>query len=259
MTSLPARTGWQWIRQGFDLFRQQPGRLAFLFLGYMLFIVFVELIPVVGKPLTLMLLPVFGAAFMRAGARIDRGEPVEPGLIVTGFRKPVFAPLFKLGLLYFGVIALVVGAIMWMDDGTLAKMAQGQLDPRSPEAQSAQLWKPFLAALLIYLPATAAIAFAVPLILWRGMGVAKSMFYSFFAVWRNLRAFIMFALGWFLLFVFATQLVALFSGPKYLALALQPVIVMFGIIAQCSLYASYRQLFGTPEPDSPPPAVDTQA
>lgn len=253
MTSLPARTGWDWIKQGFDLFRQQPGRLAFLFLGYMLLLIFVELVPLIGKPLTLVLLPVFGAAFMRAGAAIDRGELVEPRLILTGFRKPVFGPLFRLGLLYFALMSLMVGAIMWLDDGTLSKLAEGKLDPRSPEAQSAQLWKPFLAALLIYIPAAMAIAFAVPLILWRAMGVAKAMFYSFFAVWRNLRACIVFALGWFVLFFIVTQLLALAAGPKFFGLVIGPVLALFGIMMQCSIYASYRQLFGAPEPVAPPP------
>jgi hypothetical protein len=259
MTSLPARTGWEWIKQGFDLFRQQPGRLAFLFLGYMLFLVFVELIPVVGKPLTLVLLPVFGAAFMQAGATIDRNQLVQPGLLATGFRKPVFSPLFRLGLLYFAVFALVLGLIMLMDDGTLEKMAAGKIDPRSAEAQSAQLWKPFLAGMLIYVPAAMAFAFAVPLILWRQMGVAKAIFYSFFAVWRNLRAFLVFALGWFVLFTLATQVLALVAGPKYLAFVLQPVLVLFGILMQCSFYASYRELFGVPgaEPEPPAPASDS--
>lgn len=254
MTSLPARSGWDWIKQGFALFRQQPGRLAFLFLGYMLFLAFAGMIPIVGQPLSLVLMPVFGAAFMQAGAIIDRGEAVTPDLIMTGFRKPAFKPLFRLGLGYFAVFALVAAAMALMDDGTIAKLATGKLDPRSAEAQAAQLWKPMLAALVIAIPAGMAFAFPVPLIMWRGMGVAKSIFYSFFAVWRNLRAFLVFALAWFVLFTVVTQVVALLAGPKLFALAIQPVLVLIGILGQCSFYASYRQVFGAPAEETPPAA-----
>lgn len=259
MTSLPARAGWEWIKQGFDLFRQQPGRLAFLFLGFMLFLVFVGLIPLVGQPLTLVLVPAFGAAFMQAGADIDRKQLVQPQLLATGFRKPVFNPLFRLGLLYFVVFALVLGMFMLLDDGALEKVMSGKLDPRSEEARSAQLWKPFLAAMVVYVPAAMAFAFAAPLILWRQMGVAKALFFSFFAVWRNLRPFLVFALSWFMLFIMTIQILALLAGPKYLALVLQPVLVLFGIVTHCSFYASYRELFGAPgaEPQPQAPANDS--
>lgn len=257
MTSLPARSGLEWIKQGFALFRQQPGRLAFLFLGAMVFSVLLKAIPVLGEPLALVLLPVFGAAFMQAAASIDRGQPVTPDLILTGFRKPAFPALFRLGIVYFLVFALAAAVMMAMvDDSLVDMMKSGKIDQRQMEAQAAQLWKPMLAALAIYIPAAMAFAFAVPLILWRGMGVAKAIFFSFFAVWRNLRAFLMFGMGWFVLVTLITQFLAVIAGPQLLGVVLMPVIVLFGILTQCSFYASYRQVFGAPGADVAESAIN---
>ena len=64
MNKLPAREGWNWVKQGFGLFRKQPLGLAALFFGYLLLTIALGLIPLVGKLLSYLLVPMFTVAFM---------------------------------------------------------------------------------------------------------------------------------------------------------------------------------------------------
>lgn len=246
MNNLPARTGWEWIKQGFDLFRRQPGSLAFLFLGYVIIMFAIGIVPLAGQVLPVILIPVFAAAFMQAAAFIDRGERALPTLIMTGFRKPVFWTLFKLGLVYLAVALVAVGSTALIDGGTFWQLVTGQLDPRSEQAKNAALGMPLMLAVTIYIPAAMAFAFAAPLVLWQAMGVGKAIFYSFFAVLRSLRAFIVFALSWFLMSILVSNLILLIAGRQYAVLVMLPVSIILTLVMHCSFYAAYRQIFGAP-------------
>jgi hypothetical protein len=84
------------------------------------------------------------------------------------------------------------------------------------------------------------------------MGLLKSLFYSFFAVLRAMRAFLLFLFSWFGIALLCTQLVFLIFGRSSIGISLlTPLWMVLTIIVQCSLYASYRQIFGAPE--EPPP------
>ena len=64
MEKIPAKTGIEWIRQGFALFRKQPAELSMLFLLYMLLLFSLSIIPLLGQLLPLLLVPVFSMAFI---------------------------------------------------------------------------------------------------------------------------------------------------------------------------------------------------
>ena len=73
MEKLPAATGWQWIKDGFALFRKQPAELSTLFLTYMFLMMIITIIPLVGQVLPLVLVPVFSIAFMQACVQVEHG------------------------------------------------------------------------------------------------------------------------------------------------------------------------------------------
>lgn len=247
MTKLPARTGWEWIKQGFDLFRRQPGSLAFLFLGYVTIMFAIGIVPFLGAVLPLILIPVFAAAFMQAAAAIDRGERALPTLIMTGFRQPVFGSLFRLGLVYLAVAVIALAMSALVDGGTLWQLATGQLDPRSAEASKAAVGGSMLLAMAVYLPAAMVFSFAPPLVLWQKMGVMKAIFFSVFAVLRRLRAFIVFGLSWFLLSIVVSNLILLIAGRQYAVVVMLPVSIILTLVMHCSFYAAYKHIFGAPE------------
>lgn len=242
-----ARTGWEWLRQGVDLFRKQPGALAILFLGYVFFNVGISIVPFIGQVLPLILIPVFSVAFMQACANIDQDKPVLPSLLMIGFRRPAFISLFRLGFLYLGTAALAMLATTLVDEGVFLKLMTGEIKPDSELAKQAPLGMALLMAVAIYLPASMAFCFAAPLVFWQGMGVGKAVFYSFFAVLRALKAFVMFGLSWFGASLVLSELVVLVFGRSQAAVMLMlPLSVVLTLVLHCSVYASYRQIFGAP-------------
>jgi len=257
MNKLPASTGWLWIKQGFALFRKQPGGLSTLFLGYMFVMIFLSLLPVLGQFVPLMLVPVFSIAFMRACVDIEQNKRITPLLLLSGFRKPAFTPLFALGTLYLAAAAAAVAVSTLADDGMLAKFLMGRIEPDAQALKDANLSGAILLALAVYVPAAMAFCFAAPLIYWQQMGLGKAIFFSFFAVLRALRAFITFALGWFGIVMGVSVMVVLILGTSELATTLMvPVSVVLTVVLNCSLYASYRQIFGVPpQPDTETPAA----
>ncbi|MBJ7314140.1 BPSS1780 family membrane protein [Rugamonas sp. CCM 8940] len=251
MEKLPANTGWHWVKQGFALFRQQPGGLSTLFLGYMLIMLLIGSVPLLGQLLPVILVPVFSIAFMQACNDIEQGKRISPKRLLIGFRKPVFAVLFTLGLLYLAMAALALGVSALADDGVFFKLLTGQIEPAA--AKNANLGGAMLLALLIYIPGAMAFCFAAPLIYWQNMSLGKAIFFSFFAVLRALKAFVVFILGWFGISVVLSQVVILVFGARESAMMVMlPISVILTVMLHCSFYASYRQIFGAPQPEAAP-------
>jgi len=256
MEKLPARTGWLWLKQGFGLFRQQPGALSILFLGYMLMMLIAGMIPLLGQVLPVLLVPVFSVAFMQANANIDQKKRVLPKVLLSGFHQPALWPLLSLGLLYLVVAALAIGASALVDGGIFWQLITGQLDPKSPLIEDSNLGGGLLLALFIYVPCIMAFWFAAPLIYWQQMKLGKAVFYSFFAVLRTFRAFIVFGAAWFAISVVGSQIVMLVFGRSEAAIVLMvPMSIMLTVIMHSSFYASYRQIFGQ-HYDQPTPPVN---
>ncbi|NRR33683.1 hypothetical protein HSX11_26240 [Oxalobacteraceae bacterium] len=255
MDKLPASTGWQWVRQGLQLFRSQPGGLSTLFLGYMFFMLALGILPVLGQVLPIILVPVFSIAFMRACAHIEQGKRVMPGLLFSGFRKPAFPALFTLGMLYLLVAGLALGGSALVDGGALFQLFTGQVEPSPELMKDGSMGKAVLLAIALYIPGAMAFCFAAPLIYWQNMSVGKAIFFSFFAVLRAFKAFAVFILGWASISILLSQLIIILFGRSQLAMmVMMPMSVIVTVMLHCSFYASYRQLFGSPAAEALAPA-----
>ncbi|HAT30086.1 MAG TPA: hypothetical protein DCW29_04315 [Janthinobacterium sp.] len=248
MGKLPASTGWAWVKQGFGLFRKQPGGLATLFLAYFFLMVALGQIPVLGQILPVIMVPAFMIAFMQACSNIEQGKRVLPKLLLSGFRMPAFPALFALGVLYVTMAALAIGASTLVDDGVFWKMVSGQIDQKSPLLKDANIGGALLLAIAVYIPAAMAFFFAAPLIYWQKMGLGKALFFSFFAVLRSAKAVIVLLSAWFGISILVSQLLLIIFGRGELAIQVMiPLSVIMTVILHCSCYASYRQIFGAPE------------
>ncbi|MFT5643210.1 MAG: hypothetical protein ACI83P_000755 [Janthinobacterium sp.] len=248
MEKLPANTGWHWIKQGFGLFRKQPGALSALFVSYMFFMLIIGILPVLGQVLPVIMVPVFSMAFMQACLHIERSKAVFPTLLLTGFRKPVFPKLFGLGLLYLLVATIAVGASALVDGGIFWQLITGQIDGQSELIGDSNMGGAMLLAIAIYIPAAMAFCFAAPLIGWQKLSIGKAIFFSFFAVLRSAKAFVVFACAWFALSVVGSQIVMLLFGRSETAMMVMlPLSAMLTLVMHCSFYASYRQIFGAPQ------------
>lgn len=256
MQNLPAKTGWLWIKEGFALFRKQPAELSTLFLGYMFLMLLLGMIPVVGQILPLILVPVFGMSFMQASLHIEQGKRVYPNLLLVGWRSPALRSLLILGGLYalaayvaMEVSRLVDGGIFWQ------AMFEGGLDAQKLEGGNMGI--AMLAAALVYIPAAMAFWFAGPLIFWQKMPLGKAMFYSFFAVRRAGKAFLVYALGLLQIGVvfpaiFGTIVALIFNNTAIIVFILIPFSIILTVVMYCSFYPTYTAVFERPatNPDS---------
>lgn len=257
MGSLPAITGWQWVRQGFALFRKQPMEMSTLFLAYMFFTMASGIIPVLGQILPLVLVPVFSMSFMQACVQLEQGKRIYPHVLLSGFRLPAFRSLLVLGVFYLLAAIAAVAASALVDGGTFWSAMSGQtpFDAEALRGSNAAL----LVAAFVYTPALMGFWYAAPLIGWQNMGVGKAIFYSFFAVYRAGRAFLVYGLAWALIGVlvpvFLSILIAtLFGNALIVVMLLLPMSLIMTVIMYCSFYPTYTTIFG--RPDTAPPASD---
>jgi hypothetical protein len=256
MEKLPARVGWLWIKEGFALFRKQPAEISTLFLSYMFLMLAIGIVPLIGQILPMLLVPVFSMAFMQACANIEQGKRVYPNLLLTGFRSPALRRLVQLGMLYLVAAVLAVAASALIDGGVFWQVMSGQkeLDPETMRNSGMSLAMLFSA--VVYVPAAMAFWYAAPLIAWQGMGVGKAIFYSFFAVHRARKAFLVYGLGWALIGVLlpaiVTSIIALLvSRSLVVMLLLLPLSLILTVVMYCSFYPTYTHIFGRPEPVTP--------
>jgi hypothetical protein len=258
-TKLPARAGWQWIKEGFALFRKQPAEMSTLFLSYMFLMLAVGVVPLLGQVLPILLVPLFSIAFMQACAQIERGKKVYPNLLLTGFRSPAVARLLQLGVLYLLAATIAIGASALVDGGVFWKVMTGQASMDAKTIRETDMSAAMMFAGLMYTPAAMAFWHAAPLIAWQDMGVGKAIFYSFFAVKRAGKAFLVYGLAWLVIGVLLPAIASsiigmLFGRPALMMLVLLPLSLIMTVVMYCSFYATYIYVFGRPE--QPAPAND---
>jgi len=93
--------------------------------------------------------------------------------------------------------------------------------------------------------------FAPPLVAWHSASPAKGLFYSFFGALMNWRAFLVYGAAAALVtlvvpFVLAVTLRTLIGGVSFAWLAFPMLGVLLPTLF-ASFYASYRDVFATPE------------
>lgn len=244
--------GWQWVKQGFLLFRQQPSELMVLFFAYMFTSLGLSLIPLLGQVLPILLIPTLMMGFMQACRRVQNGERVTVGVLYDGFRSPAFSRLLWLGVLYLVMALLAIAVSSLADDGLLWSMMVLQKEVDETALRNSDILGGLLVAALAYVPALMAFWYAGALIMWNGMPVGKAVFYSFFAVKRAAYAFIAFGAAWVLIGVVAPSFVAMLVGAligNLYAVLIVVVPVSFALTAvmYCSFYPTYVDVFGKPD------------
>lgn len=256
MRKLSAINGWLWIRHGSQIFRKRPLETMFVFFTMLFCYLLISALPAVGPLLLSALIPAFGMGMMQACRDIDDDQVFQPGVLFVAFKSPAFKRLCVLGLIEFCAMLISFFLAMAIDGGFFADLANKRIvidenalkDAKNVEMLALNFMKSFAIARLFYLPAMMAFWFAPALIMWHGMGLRKSMFYSFFAVWRSRTAFITyFLLCCGLIFGISALLGLIASiGPTVASLANAlslPIALVFPVIMYCSFYSTYKDVF----------------
>ena len=248
MNNLPARTGWDWLKQGGALFRKQPLALTTLLFANILFSIGMSALPYLGPVLAIILIPSFSMAFMKACLMIENGDRVTPEVLLTGFRQPALVALCKVGLVYLAV-SLVLMFIMRIAIPTdvLQQMATASAEGKTPPDISPTHMLRILGSFLLNTIVLVTLCFVAPLTYWKQMGPGKATFYSFFAVMRAAGPFIVMLASWFALFFGVCIVAALLLGDAALGrVVIMWLIFLFVLLLQCAMYAGYRTIFGKP-------------
>lgn len=231
-----AGRGWQWIVEGFALFRKNP--LMWIALTVVLVLIWMVsfLIPLIGPLLFNLLSPVLFAGLMMGCRAVERGEELELAHLFAGFRKNPTA-LVTIGGFYLIGTIVVVGVIFMTAGGTMlpAVLDKSGGDMQAIAAAMRSMALALALGFALYLPLLMLIWFAPLLVVFNDLNPVEAMKTSFFACLTNWLAFLIYGLIILVLWFIA-------SIPLLLGLVvLLPVLI-------CSLYASYKDIFVTAEP-----------
>ena len=251
MNAITAKTGWTWIKNGYGIFRQRPFLLTNLFFIYMIGLMVLGTLPVIGQILPIVTVPAFSLLFMQTCYRIDAGNYVSFRELFDVFNRQVFSRLLILGSLYLLYALLLSVIAIWIDGGLLLGTAAQQTSQELTSSQQIKMVLTFLLLLALYIPFAMAVWYATPLIGWQRMSLGKAIFFSFFAVLRSLKAFLVYIFCWLILGlvlpVILGSIVILLGGQNLIGFVMMVLIVIFSILAHCSFYPTYKDVFGQPD------------
>ena len=253
MTKLPARTGWHWLKQGAALFRKQPAALTTLLFANVLFSLVIGSVPFLGQIAAVVLIPSFSMSFMQACLMIEHGQRVTPAVLLTGLRKPRVFTLCKIGLAYLAVTAvLTVGAYLILGEDFWKQAVTPSADPSLNRSTVLGV----MVIAVFQIATVMSLCFAAPLAYWQKMPPGKAIFYSFFAVVRSARVFLVLLAAWFGLFIASTLIPMVLLGNGGLGrIIITWLGFLFILLLQCAMYVGYRQIFGVPDLGARPPAA----
>lgn len=249
MSAIPAKTGWLWLKQGMALFRQQAAGLTTLLFANVLFVLLLHAIPLVGQFIAVLLIPSLSMALMQACLLIEYRQRVSLPVLLTGFQRPLFFTLCKIGVAYLAVVVLTTLPGMLVLGGSLVGGAPGTpAAPLSPADLSAGQAIVLMVSSMVQIFVIIALSFAAPLASWQQMPAGKALFYSFFAVWRSARVFVVMLMSWLGLFVLVSLIPRALLGNSMVGFVVMAWIgFLFILLLQCAMFASYRQIFGLPD------------
>jgi hypothetical protein len=236
-----ASQGFQWVAEGFRLYRKTPLLLSAAFAVLFGTVMALGLIPVVGASLSELASPLMVAGFMAAYRVLDDGGELELPNFLAGVRGSAI-PLMAVGAVQL-LGTLLIGKIMLgmgFDPQAVMTAAQSQKDPAEMQAILNQAMPAIFTGMLLFTPLIMATWFAPALILFGGARPATALGVSLRAVAKNWAPMLVngLALGAVLLLA---ALVPMLLG----LLVAMPI--LFG-----SLYASYQAIFAVWADDNVP-------
>jgi hypothetical protein len=243
--------GTRWLFEGWRLFKVAPVTWLALVVAYFVLMIVLGLLPL-GSAVGTVLIPTFAVGFMAASRNCERRAPFDVRVLFDGFRGR-WPMQLVLGGVYLLLLAGVIGGTTLADDGALARWL---LTGRRPDDEVLQ--SDVVAGLttlaVLYVPVMMLYWFAPVLVAWHSMGVAKALFYSFFASLMNWRAFLGYGAVTALVTVvvpflmLGALILASGGGLRLGAMELVfPVLILLLPTLFASFYASYRDIFGADE------------
>src|SRR5476651_1508190 len=99
--AVDAGRGWEWIAEGFELFKKQPGTWILILIVFVACSIVMHLVPIIGSLANMLLMQVFLGGLMLGCRALDHGESFDVGIVFAGFSRNTS------DLVVLGVLALV--------------------------------------------------------------------------------------------------------------------------------------------------------
>jgi len=246
--TVDAGNGWQWMVDGFTIFRKAA--LLWIAMTLLLSIMWLVMlmVPILGTMLFHLFTPVFVAGILIGCRTVENGEPLKIDALFAGFKSNVPALVSVGGVFLAGSIIILGIVVITAGASALTTIKPGQT-PDFDTAMSimhgmgAAVLIAFTVSMALYMLLLMAIWFAPALIVFGNLGAVDAMKQSFAACLINTLPFLVYGVVVGILSVIAS--IPLLLG----LLILLPVIY-------CSVYTSYQDIFAgppgrLPQPDNP--------
>jgi hypothetical protein len=246
---VPARTGATWVKLGMKTFFRQPLALAGLFFIFMAVMSVAAMLPLLGLPLAMTLLPAATLGLMAATREATNGKFPMPLILFTALRgEPAkMRAMLTLGALYAGGFMLAMGASYLVDGGGFARLYLGGSPPTAELMQTPDFQAAMWIFIGLHLPLSLMFWHAPALVFWHNLPPIKSMFFSIVACFRNFWAFTVFGLAWMGTMVVAVLAIStmgtIMGSPTLLSMLLFPTLMLMASMFFTSLYFTYRDSF----------------
>jgi hypothetical protein len=246
---VPARTGALWVKRGIQTFAKQPLALSGLFFIFMALMSVASLLPMVGLPLAMTLLPAATLGLMAATREAANGKFPMPLILFTALRsEPAkMRAILTLGALYASGFMLAMGGSYLVDGGGFARLYLGGSAPTPELLQSPEFQYAMWVFIGLHLPLSLMFWHAPALVFWHDLPPVKSLFFSLVACFRNFWAFTLFGILWMGVMVLSvlavTTISTLVGSPDLAGTLLFPMLMLVASMFFTSLYFTFCDCF----------------
>jgi hypothetical protein len=229
--AVDAGRGWEWIAEGYALFKKQPGIWILILIVFVACAALIHVVPVIGSLAGVLLTQVFMGGLMLGCRALDRGEALEVGHLFAGFKQNT-SDLVVLGVLTLvGWLVACIPAIAIVGGGAFMAMMMGGTPGMHVGAMGLSFMLAILVVLALAMPLYMALWFAPSLIVFNNLKPVDAMKASFFACLKNVVPFLLYGV---------IMLVLCFIAAIPFALGF----LVLGPVAIASIYTGYRDVFG---------------
>ena len=256
--SLPALSGWRWVRDGWMLFRKQPMAFFSWAMFVSLILMVASVTPPIGPLFFVVLMPTATLLSLSASRHAEQGQKILLGTWIAPLRLTgVFRRLLGMGALYV-LFCLLLGLIAFMpfsDEVTQAVKAVTTSNDLLPLLEAVRT--PMAIFAVLYVLMAAVFWYAPALVGWHSIPMTRALFYSGIACWRNKWAFGVYGLSWLSIFLAIDTVLSALTMvglPKSFSATIQvPINVVASAVLYCSFYTSFISVFYSapvPEPET---------
>lgn len=229
--AVPAGNGWQWIVDGWRLFKKQPGLWIGIAVAVFLIAALMSAVPLVGGLVNALLLTVLGGGVMLGCRALDAGGELGFGHLFAGFQRNT-GHLILVGV-FTAVATAVVMIVFGLIAGGSVMMAMMHGNVAAIMTAGAAVMLALLVALALSVPIAMAMWFAPALVVFRNMAPVDALKASFTACLKNIVPFTVYGFAAIVL----SAIAAIPFGLGFLVL---------GPVFMASVYTGYRDIFGAP-------------